>query len=481
MKNLLLVLLTLLIFKTSNAQINLTSSLVACYALNANASEPVNNFTGTLSAVTPTVDRFNNPSSANYFNGTTASFIELPDNPLFKSTTAMSFACWVRHSVLSGNAYYIFTKNQVSSNFESYSLGTDFISGQHKFMMHKGSGGSTNMGASTTTLSINTWYHVAFTVDNTSLKLYVNGNLENTIPSTLPFNYQAGKTIVLGGSNEPSFNLPLNGTLDNLRFYNRVLNASEVNALYTSDPSCLPVPVASFSMSPSTVCPNDVISLLDNSTGGATSWAWQMAGATPSSSVLHNPNISFPGPGTYTVSLVATNGFGPSAPVTQTVTVKPAPNVTTSANNTLICNGNSAVLLASGANTYTWSNLQTFPAINVSPSVTTTYSVAGTATNGCQNYSTITINVSPCTALKQNATYNYFEVYPNPSSGKFIISATTEIKEVFVFDVLGERVLTTDLKANEIKQIDLSDKASGIYFVKLKVEGTTFTRKIVKD
>lgn len=464
-----------------SAQVNLTSSLVACYALNANAAEPVNNFTGTLSAVTPTVDRFNNPSSANYFNGTTASFIELPDNPLFKSTTAMSFACWVRHSVFSGNSYYIFTKNQVSSNFESYSLGTDFISGQYKFMMHKGSGGSTNMGASTTTLSINTWYHVAFTVDNTSLKLYVNGNLENTVPSTLPFNYQAGKTIVLGGSNEPSFNLPLNGTLDNMRFYNRVLNASEVSALYTSDPSCLPVPLATFSMSPSTVCPNENIQLQQMATNTPTSWAWQMAGATPSTSPLANPTISFPNPGNYTVSLIATNGFGPSSPVTQTVTVKPVPNVTTSANNTLICNGNSAVLLASGANTYTWGNAQTFPAINVSPTVTTTYSVIGTATNGCQNYSAITINVSPCTVLKQNATYNYFEIYPNPSSGKFMITATSEIKEIFVFDVLGDIVLKTELNTNEIKQIDLSDKSNGIYFVKINVNGTTLTRKIVKD
>ncbi|MDP1802621.1 MAG: LamG-like jellyroll fold domain-containing protein [Bacteroidota bacterium] len=479
MKKLLSSLLLVLINNGLSAQVNLTQSLSACYALNGNGNEPVNALTATLSAVTPTVDRFNNPSSALSFNGSTLSCVVLPDDPLLKSTSGMSYGGWIKTYTVIGQ-YVVFAKTAGTSNFEAYDLVINNTSG-YRFRAQKGSGGLTTIADGTTIVSANTWYHVLATVDNTSIKIYVNGVLENTVPSTFSFNYEAGKNVVLGGSNEPGFNLPFNGSMDNMRFYNRVLNASEVNALYTSDPSCLPVPVASFSITPSIVCPNENIQLQQMATNAPNTWAWQMAGATPSTSPLANPVISFANPGTYTVSLIATNSFGPSAPVTQTVTVKPVPNVTTSANNTLICNGNSVVLLASGANTYTWSNAQTFPAINVSPSVTTTYSVIGTATNGCQNYAAITINVSPCTALKQNATYNHFEVYPNPSSGIFMISATNEIKEVTIFDVLGELILKTDLRAHETKQIDISDKDTGIYFVKLKVEGTTLTRKIIKE
>lgn len=46
------------------AQVNLSQSLTACYTLDGNGTEAINNLTATLSAVTATVDRFNNPSSA---------------------------------------------------------------------------------------------------------------------------------------------------------------------------------------------------------------------------------------------------------------------------------------------------------------------------------------------------------------------------------------------------------------------------------
>ena len=69
----------------------------------------------------------------------------------------------------------------------------------------------------------------------------MNGVLEGSAAITFPFSYQANKTVVLGGSNEPSFNLPFTGSVDNLRFYNRAINASEVTQLYLTDPACVDV------------------------------------------------------------------------------------------------------------------------------------------------------------------------------------------------------------------------------------------------
>jgi PKD repeat protein len=302
-------------------QINLSSSLTACYSLNSNANDPISSLNGTLSAVTPTVDRFNNAGNAYSFNGTISSYIKLPDNPLLKPTNAISFSCWVKANIVS-NQYVIFTKNTVFSNFEAYSLSISNQSGPGRFYLSKGNGGlATAINNTITAILTNTWYHVVCTVDNTTLRIYVNGNLENTTSTTLNFSYDIGKNIYFGGSNEPSFNLPFNGTLDNVRFYNRILNAAEVGQLYNLDPTCLPPPTASFSVSASTVCINQPISLTDLSVNTPTAWAWQMAGASPSVSSSNNPVITYTSAGVYTISLVSSNAYGSSIAVTQTVNV----------------------------------------------------------------------------------------------------------------------------------------------------------------
>ncbi len=485
MKKILTILFMGCIYNSVNAQVNLSLSLTACYDLNANVNEPINNLTGTLSAVTPTVDRFNNPSSAYAFSGSTGSHIRLPNSPLIKSN-AVTFSCWVRFNVMTAQIF-AFAHNGCGSYHEGYQLSSTSVGpGAYRFQIAK----STSACSSTGQVILNgnfapvaqTWYHVAFYAGSDSLKLFVNGNLDASSVNFNPMAYSPTANVYLGGTNL-GVNLPFSGSLDNVRFYNRKLNNTEINQLYTVDPTCTggPVPVASFSVSTLNICANQTVTLNDLSTNTPTAWAWQMAGATPSVSSITNPVTSFPNPGNYTISLITTNGFGSSNPVSQTITIKPLPIVTSSSGNTLICSGNSEALVANGASTYTWSTSQNFQAISVSPTVTTTYSVVGTATNGCKNSSSITINVSPCTSIEKNNIDKYFEVYPNPSSGKFMIAALNEINEVLIYDLLGEIIFKADIKVNETKYIDISNKPNGIYFVKLKVEGTTLTHKIVKE
>ena len=58
-----------------------------------------------------------------------------------------------------------------------------------------------------------------------------------------------------------------------------------------------------------------------------------------------------------------------------------------------VCKAGTATLTAAGLNTYTWSTSATTASITVTPSVTTSYSVAGTTTVGCANYEVFTITV----------------------------------------------------------------------------------------
>lgn len=83
-------------------------------------------------------------------------------------------------------------------------------------------------------------------------------------------------------------------------------------------------PVAAFSYSPATPLPGTLVAFTDASTGSPTAWSWDFgdpgSGAANTSS-QQNPTHQFSASGSYTVTLVTSNGFGSSDPATQTIPV----------------------------------------------------------------------------------------------------------------------------------------------------------------
>lgn len=126
-------------------------------------------------------------------------------------------------------------------------------------------------------------------------------------------------------------------------------------------------PVAGFTFSPSSICEKDSISFKDTSTLSPTSWAWTFVGGSPSSSTLQNPKVAFNVWGGHKVTLVATNKFGASGPVSKTVSVIQQPSDTIYRSGpTTFCDGDSVLLTADFAgSTFKWSNGSTFQAISV--------------------------------------------------------------------------------------------------------------------
>jgi len=306
------------------SQASLSTSLTACYSLDGNANDPISALNGTLSAVTPTVNRFSQPNTAMAFNGTSTSNIQLPNSPLIKPI-GLSFVGWVKTNITSSHQTIVYTNNTCGSFFEGYHLlflnqGTN----NYRFQIVKATSACSSLAqamvTSTTTVVSNTWYHVGFYAGPDSLKLYINGNLIGSLANSNPLTYASTKGVFLGGTNEFT-NYPLNGAIDNVRFYNRKLSGTEFNQLYTLDPICQPQPVASFSVSATNFCINQTIALTSTSTNSPTTFAWTMAGGSPSVSTIASPVVSYSAAGVYTISLVASNAFGSSAPVTQTVNV----------------------------------------------------------------------------------------------------------------------------------------------------------------
>jgi hypothetical protein len=93
--------------------------------------------------------------------------------------------------------------------------------------------------------------------------------------------------------------------------------------------------------------------------------------------------------------------------------------------------------------------------------------------------------------ITENKNEGIFSIYPNPSNGKFTLNSKitngeiSPLESVTICNVLGEIVFQSKINS-QTTTIDLSDKASGIYFVNVwvstpsgKTEKESFTQKII--
>lgn len=94
--------------------------------------------------------------------------------------------------------------------------------------------------------------------------------------------------------------------------------------------------------------------------------------------------------GTYFVTV--TNSLGCQSVDSVTIVSKELPYISVTGDNR-ICSGSSATLSAIGAMRYVWSTGENTPAITVTPTSTTTYTVTGYGSNGCSSSTSKVVNV----------------------------------------------------------------------------------------
>jgi hypothetical protein len=94
-------------------------------------------------------------------------------------------------------------------------------------------------------------------------------------------------------------------------------------------------------------------------------------------------------------SVVGSNSIGCLGGAGQIVIVSPSPTLNLNASSAVVCNGGTSTLVATGADTYTWSTSANTNSIVVNPSGNTTYSISGsyTAGAGCTSNSVISVSV----------------------------------------------------------------------------------------
>ena len=163
------------------------------------------------------------------------------------------------------------------------------------------------------------------------------------------------------------------------------------------------VPKPSFTPATATVCQGGTVNFTNTSTNYPTTYSWSFPGGSPATSTATNPSVTYNTPGTYSVTLTATNQWG-SKTITQTniITVGTAPAIPTisASGPTTFCSGGSIVLTSSQASGNAWSNAGSNAGTSAAITVSTsgTYSVTYTDANGCTATSAptvVTVNTTP--------------------------------------------------------------------------------------
>ena len=146
---------------------------------------------------------------------------------------------------------------------------------------------------------------------------------------------------------------------------------------------------------------NDPTPTISNNAGAGTFSS--TAGLVFISTTTGEVDISGSTAGSYVITYTDTD----AATATFDLSINTIPTVTVSASAGTICDGESTILTASGANSYTWSNGETGASITVSPSTTTIFTATGTDSNGCTSSggTTITVNALPSVSISGTLTY----------------------------------------------------------------------------
>jgi alpha-L-arabinofuranosidase len=282
-----------------------TPGLRALYAFEGNAQDTSGNgFDGTATALNYVAGKVG--AQAGQFNGS-SSYVLIPRS----ITDDFTVALWVKTTDTAGTAGAQWWSGKGLVDGEvgggGADWGTAIVNG--KFVLGVGSIGGDTTIASSVTINDGTWHHLAATRSNSSgaMQVYVDGALRGS--GTGPTGSRTFPPSLRLGSLQTANNF-LNGTLDDVRLYDRVLSTNEIAALLA--PPAAPAGLAA-------VAADGSVALNWSASSTATNYFVKRSTTSGSgyTSVATNASLAFTNAGLvngtlYYFAVSALNGFGES-------------------------------------------------------------------------------------------------------------------------------------------------------------------------
>ena len=189
----------------------LGNGLIHHYAFDGDAmdsgSDPKN---GTIIGAEMVPDRDGNSDSACYFGGTDSISLEFYDFPV-----PSTISVWIKTTDTAGNiAHWWYEPSSPATD----DLDVGVYDGKVTLMVKNGPSAADYSGSAV--VNNDSWVHIAITSDGESITFYADGVSDGNFS----LNPDVDSNSVVIGDN-------FSGTMDDLRIYNRVLNASEIEQL----------------------------------------------------------------------------------------------------------------------------------------------------------------------------------------------------------------------------------------------------------
>lgn len=228
-----------------------------------------------------------------------------------------------------------------------------------------------------------------------------------------------------------------------------------------------------------TICDGETVTLTAN---GGSSYFWNTTETTQSIDVSPTSQTTY--------SVIASNGSCTGNTATVTVSVDPSPTAVAGADNLSVPIGTTINFNNNGSvgTSYDWQFGDGQTSTMNSPSHTYgsvgTYTVILTATLGnCTDTDTLTINVG-IDGVEDNPLNNAISLFPNPTTGNLTVNVefgSTQDMVMMVYNALGEVVETIEDRNvyASTYQVNLSQEAEGVYFVRFIVGDDQITHRVV--
>lgn len=219
-------------------KIELNAGLVINIPFDSSCVELISGQVGIPNKVTYATNRKGVSNKAAYFNRLDSAIVNFGDlNSATFSNQIVSVSCWVNLEDTT-KPCAIMSKRSATGGFE-YSIDNHFREKQFfNFDNWIEDGTSTVYGIdplnASAPISLNAWQHLVYIANGNVLTVYVNGVLQNGIDAKNNNKWWTNtvQPFVVGNGGGYGKNYYFQGAIDDIKIYNRVLNNSEISALY---------------------------------------------------------------------------------------------------------------------------------------------------------------------------------------------------------------------------------------------------------
>jgi hypothetical protein len=179
---------------------------------------------GTINGATFTTDRKGKANNAMSFNGT-SDYVDIGSSALHNLKKG-TFAIWAKIDNLDNNFSYLLG----AISYSGGEIGMRVHSNGGIWATPNNSGISFSNLKTAGTITANKWYYYIMTWDGTTAKLYVDSNIINTMDFSLNSSTRNGANLI-GKAWDGSC---WEGSMADVRIYNRALSQEEITTLYNS-------------------------------------------------------------------------------------------------------------------------------------------------------------------------------------------------------------------------------------------------------